>query len=99
MSKFLKRDVAGIGDPALLNTEAEGFEQKVENALPSEARYACLYWMSHLSLVDHGDEAVVYALKDFSMRLMLWWFEAMSLFSIRAAHRWAVCPFTQWFLL
>jgi hypothetical protein len=49
----------------------------------------------------YGDEAVVRALKDFSMRLMLWWFEAMSLLRripvaaglIQAAHRWAVCPF------
>jgi hypothetical protein len=103
MSKFLKRDMADIGDPSLLNNEVEGFEHKVEDALPSEARYACLYWMSHLSRVDQGDEAVVRALKDFSMRFMSWWFEAMSLLgsiptaasSIREAHRWAVCPFTQ----
>ena len=57
--RFLKRDVFGIGDPSLLNIEVGVFGQKVEDALPSEARYACLYWMSHLPLVDHNDDAVM----------------------------------------
>jgi hypothetical protein len=78
----------------------EEFEQKVQDAIPSELRYACLYWTSHLSWVEYGDEAVVQALKKFSMCSLLWWFEAMSLIGsiptvagmIQEAHRWAVRP-------
>jgi hypothetical protein len=99
MSESLRRDLAGIGDASLLNSEVEGFVQKVEDAIPSELQYACRYWASHLSRVEHGDEAVVRALKDFLMRSLLWWFEAMSLVGgirmasglIQEAHDWAVC--------
>ena len=101
MSSFLKRDMAGIRDPTLLNSEVEGFEQKVWDAISSELRYACLYSTAHLSCVEYGDEVVMQAVKDFSMRSLLWWFEAMSLIRsipsvagmIHEAHRWAVRPF------
>ena len=36
--------MAGIGDPSLLNSEVKGFEEKVEDAIPTEVRYACWYW-------------------------------------------------------
>jgi hypothetical protein len=99
MSKSLKRDLADIGDPSLLNIEVKEFDRKVHDAIRPEVRYACRYWTEHLSLVDHGDEAVVRALKEFTMKSILWWFEAMSLIgsipvvaaSILKAHRWAVC--------
>ena len=89
-----------IKDPSLLNAEVEGLEQKVEDAVPSEARYACRYWATHLSCVEHGDEDVIRALKDFSMGSILWWLESMSLIGsipsvaglIEEAYRWAVCP-------
>jgi hypothetical protein len=99
MEIHLKRDVAGISDPSLLNSEVDGFEQKVGNAMSPEVQYACKYWASHLSNAEFGDERMVEALEAFSKRSILWWFEAMSLLgsislavnSIREAHRWAVC--------
>jgi hypothetical protein len=94
--------MAGIGDASLLNNEVEDFDLKVQDAMPSELQYACRYWASHLSCVEHGDEAVARALKGFLMRSLLWWFEAMSLVGgirmasglIEEAHRWAVRPST-----
>ena len=102
MAAFLKRDVAGVSDLSLLNREVNGFEQKVREALSPEVQYACKYWASHLSQVQFGDKITVQALGTFSMRLILMWFEAMSLIgsistsarSIQEAHRWAVCIFT-----
>jgi len=101
MSKFLKRDMADIGDASLLNSEVKEFKEKVKNAIPAEVRYACRYWTAHLTCLEHGDEAVVRALDNFSMLSLLWWFEAqaMSLIgsiriaasSIQEAHPWAVC--------
>jgi hypothetical protein len=99
MSKSLRRDLAGIGDASLLNSEVEDFARKVQDAVPSELQYACRYWASHLSCVEHGDKAVMWALRNFSMQSLLWWFEAMSLIGstriasglIQEAHRWAVC--------
>ncbi|KAF9517546.1 hypothetical protein BS47DRAFT_1389797 [Hydnum rufescens UP504] len=98
MEKYLKRDVASISDPTLLNREVDGLERKVSDALPLEVQYACRYWASHLSHVELGERKLVEALDMFSMQLLLWWFEAMSLISststavssIQEAHRWAI---------
>jgi NACHT domain len=97
----LKRDIAGISDPSLLNEEVDGFEEKVREAILPEVRYACRYWAFHLSCVELGDETVAKELERFLMRSLLWWFEAMSLIgsiptavhSILEAHRWAVSGF------
>ena len=106
MATSLKRDVAGIADPSLLNSEVEGFDEKVANALPLEVQYACRYWASHLSGVGIGGKEVVEALREFTMQSMLWWFEALSLIgsisiaarNIQEALRWAVCAFLFSFL-
>jgi AAA ATPase domain len=98
LAQFLKRDIAGISDPSLLNEEVDGFEEKVREAVSPEVRYACRYWASHMVCVGFGDEMVEKELERFSMRSLLWWFEAMSVIgsvsnavtSIREAHRWAV---------
>ena len=79
MATFFKRDMAGISDPSLLNDEVDGFEQKVNNALPTEAQYACKFWASHLMHVEFGDQAVVDAREIFCTQSILWWAEAMGL--------------------
>ncbi|KAF9505275.1 hypothetical protein BS47DRAFT_561216 [Hydnum rufescens UP504] len=79
MATFLKQDIAGISDFSLLNSEVEGLEGKVRDALPAEVQYACKYWTSHLSSVELGEKRVVEALEGFSMRSILMWIEAMSL--------------------
>ena len=102
MSKCLRRDIASIRDPSLLNSEVEEFEQRIQRAIPPELRYACLYWASHLLCVEHGDRDVIGALNDFLMRSLLWWFEAMSLIggifniagTIKEVQRWVVCALT-----
>jgi NACHT domain len=101
MAKHLKRDVAGISDPSLLNRDVEGFEEKVREALSPEVQYACQYWSSHLSRVQFGEARIMEALEAFTLRSILWWFEAMSLLGsvsnavslIKEAHQWAVCVF------
>jgi NACHT domain len=101
MGTYLKRDVAGISDPSLLNREVDGFEEKVRYALPPEVRYACRHWASHLSFVELGEKRMMEGLEVFLMQSLLWWFEAMSLIgsvstaasSIQEARRWTVCAF------
>jgi len=98
MTMHLKRDVAGISNPSLLNSEVEGFRQRVRDVLPPEVQYACRYWASHLSHVEFGEKGMAETLEAFSRRSILWWFEAMSLIgsistavsSIQAAHHWAL---------
>jgi len=97
IAAHLKRDVAEISDPSLLNREVHGIGRKVKEALSPEVQYACRYWASHLSRVEVGEMKMMEALEAFTMRSILWWFEAMSLLrsvshavnSIEAAHHWA----------
>ena len=77
MPKSLRRD----GDLSLLNSEMKDFEEKVQVTMPLELRYTCRYGTGHLSRITRRDKAVVRALKDFLIRSLLWWFEAMSLIS------------------
>jgi AAA ATPase domain len=101
MGTHLKRDIAGISDPSLLNKEVDGFAEKVSEALLPEVQYACRYWASHLLCVEFGERRLMEALEGFSKRSILWWFEAMSLLgnvtnavrSIEEAYRWAVSVF------
>lgn len=46
MSKSLRQDICGVDSPGLLATEVES--SRVEQYLPSEVQYACLYWVEHL---------------------------------------------------
>jgi hypothetical protein len=43
LTKSLKQDVAGISDPSLLNSQVDGFERKVREALSPEVQYTCQY--------------------------------------------------------
>lgn len=74
----LKRDIAGINDPLLLNCEVEDFDLKVQ-AIPPDLVYACKYWSSHLRAVPPGDTLLVLLLSYFANRRLLWYAECLSL--------------------
>lgn len=46
MSKFLKQDIYGVSAPGVLATNIES--SQVEQCIPPEVQYACLYWVQHL---------------------------------------------------
>lgn len=72
----LKRDICNLRAPGIL---AAGVDRSVvEQYLPKELQYACLYWVQHLrrSDVQVNDEDDVY---DFLRNHLLHWLEALSL--------------------
>ena len=75
MSISLKRDVCGQGAPGILVADVEG--SRIEQCLPPEARYACLYWIQHLQRSDGQlcDNKEVY---PFLQLHLLHWLEALS---------------------
>jgi len=97
---YLRRDVLNLGEgfDALLNEKINDLEGLLQSAFPTEVRYACLHWYSHLSQVESGDQDVVSLLYTFASRYLLFWFEAMSLLkqtsraiaAMRDAHAWTV---------
>jgi len=75
MSTFLKQDICGLGASGVLITEVES--SRVEQYLPLEVQYACLYWVEHLQksgiqLYDHDQ------LHQFLQTHFLYWLEALS---------------------
>lgn len=73
---YLKKDICGLGAPGKSRTIVD--QQTIDRRLPSEARYACLYWVHHLkgSGVRLHDEQ--HALQ-FLQSHFLHWLEALSL--------------------
>lgn len=72
----LKQDICGVKEPGahLSTISAEAVDQN----LPSEMKYACLYWVTHLQksgrLIQDGDPTHEFLCKHF-----LHWLEALSL--------------------
>jgi hypothetical protein len=75
MSTSLKQDVCGQEAPGTLVTNIES--SQIEQYIPSEVRYACLYWIQHLQKSDAQlcNEDQVY---QFLQVHLLHWLEALS---------------------
>ncbi|KAH8586332.1 putative WD-repeat protein [Bisporella sp. PMI_857] len=50
MSNSLKQDICGQGAPGTLVADVES--SRIEQCLPPEVKYACLYWIQHLQKSD-----------------------------------------------
>ena len=74
MSTFLKQDVCEVNAPGTLATQIEG--SRVEQCLPNEVRYACLYWIQHLQkgCTQLRDNDQVH---QFLQQHLLHWLEAL----------------------
>jgi hypothetical protein len=74
MSTSLKQDICGLDAPGVLVTGVAS--SRVEQCLPPEVQYACLYWIQHLqkSSTQLRDNDQVY---QFLQEHLLHWFEAL----------------------
>ena len=77
MSTSLKKDICGVHSPGWLATDVES--SHLEQCLPPEVQYACLYWIQHLqkSCVSLDDDS--YHVHAFLQEHLLHWLEALSL--------------------
>lgn len=75
MSRSLKQDICEVAAPGTPVTDIES--ARVEQYLPSEVQYACLYWVQHLqkSAVQLHDNDQVHQLLQVHL---LHWLEALS---------------------
>ena len=74
MSTSLKQDVCGQEAPGTLVADIES--SQIEQCLPPQVRYACLYWIQHLqkSSAQLRDNDQVH---QFLQEHLLHWFEAL----------------------
>jgi hypothetical protein len=75
MSTSLKQDICGVDAPGILVTDIAS--SRVEQCLPLEVKYACLYWIQHLqkSSAQLHDNDYVHL---FLQVHLLHWLEALS---------------------
>jgi hypothetical protein len=75
MSIYLKQDICGLDVPGSLVSEVES--SLVEQCLPPEVQYACLYWVQHVQKggVLLNDNARVH---QFLQTHFLHWLETLS---------------------
>lgn len=76
MKNALRKDMCGLRLPATLQSSIE--QEAVNDCLPPDLQYACLYW------VDHVEQAGVDSVTDLSILTflkenLLYWLEALSL--------------------
>jgi hypothetical protein len=75
MSTSLKRDICGLRAPGVLVTDIQ--ISIVEQCLPLEVQYACLYWVQHLQC--SGAQLYDSDVHQFLQEHFLHWVEALSL--------------------
>jgi hypothetical protein len=73
---YLKKDICDLQTPGVARSDIE--RRKIKERLPSEAQYACLYWVYHLKESDEriGDRDQAH---EFLEVHFLHWLEALSL--------------------
>jgi hypothetical protein len=74
MSSSLKQNICGLESPGILKSEVAS--SRVDQFLPPEVKYACLYWIQHLQksstqLKDYGQ------VHRFLQAHLIHWFEAL----------------------
>ena len=78
MSTSLKQDICGFDAPGALATDVDS--SKVEQYLPPELQYACLYWAQHLqksSIQLQVNDQVHRQVHQFLQEHLLHWLEAL----------------------
>jgi hypothetical protein len=67
MQGTLRKDICGIGDPSLLNSEVPDLRDRILRHLSTVLCYACLYWHVHLSLAYNPDSELLALFTSFCM--------------------------------
>ena len=76
--KGLRRDICGIRDPSVLNSEVADLPERIMRNLPPHLQYACRHWAWHFSEALVSDE-LLQLLEEFFSKRLLYWVEACSL--------------------
>jgi hypothetical protein len=75
--KGLRRDICGINDPSILNSEVGDLPARIKTHIPPELQYACRHWAWHVS--NGMVSEILNSLEEFCSKYLLYWVEVCSL--------------------
>jgi hypothetical protein len=75
--KSLRRDIFGINNPSLLNSEVDDLPTRIEMHIPPELQYVCHHWAWHVS--NGVVSEILTSLEEFCSRYLLYWVKVCSL--------------------
>jgi hypothetical protein len=78
MKNGLRFNICGLESSYLRNSEISDLASRVENCIPPELSYSCLFWTEHLSEFENNDE-IYSRIQDFLDNRFLYWLEVSSL--------------------
>ena len=76
--RVLKRDICGIKNPFILNSEITDLPSRIAKCIPPQVRYACRHWARHLTNATVSDR-LLDLMKEFCSKYLLYWVEVCSL--------------------
>ncbi|OCH90173.1 WD40 repeat-like protein [Obba rivulosa] len=79
MRDLLQHDICDLQDPSKLNSDIPDIDARVARSIPTDLRYACRFWASHLSQVGSTQTSVGSSAREFLSQHLLHWLEVMSL--------------------
>ncbi|KAJ7196062.1 WD40-repeat-containing domain protein [Mycena pura] len=82
MLKCLERNICGINDDTVLNSEIPDLEGRLRNFVPPALSYACQHWGDHLSQAADSPELqkeLAEQMSKFASMKLLYWIEVLSL--------------------
>jgi hypothetical protein len=84
MNRHLKQNICGLQEASLLVSEISDLHARLDNHAPTELRYACQHWMTHLGHTSQATETLVDELNEFCSNHLPHWIEMLSLIGMLA---------------
>jgi hypothetical protein len=74
----LRRDMCGIENPTILNSEIPDLPLRITRRIPSHLLYACRHWALHVTNASVSDD-LLNLIMEFCSKYLLYWVEVCSL--------------------
>jgi hypothetical protein len=78
MVRGLRRDICGIKNPSILNTEVDDLPSRIASHIPPHLQYACRHWAWHLTN-GMASDILLNLVEEFCSKYLLYWVEVCSL--------------------
>jgi hypothetical protein len=68
------RDMCGIKNPTMLNSEVDDLPSQIMNCIPPYIQYACYHWALHFTNALFLDDVLI-LMQELCLKYLLYWIE------------------------